>query len=152
MMLQSYLDRLGVSYRVLSHPPVYSAQELADREHTSGHLIAKPVIIKADGHLVMCTLPASRRVDLQELATELRARQTELVHERELAELFPDCQLGAEPPIGFLYGMPTWMDVSLAADARITFQAGTHDTAITLNMDDYRRVVQPEVGHFAKAN
>lgn len=152
MMLQSYLDQIGVSYRVSFHPPVFSAQDLAEKEHIPGTNIAKPVIVKADGHFVMCALPATCRVDLHELAEELHARQMQLASESELAELFPDCQLGAEPPIGFLYGMPTWIDLSLMADDRITFQAGTHESAITLTMEDYQRVVQPEVGRFARMN
>ncbi|HEY1683143.1 MAG TPA: YbaK/EbsC family protein [Tepidisphaeraceae bacterium] len=152
MLLQSYLDRLGVSYRISFHPAAFSAQDLAEKEHIPGHQIAKPVIVKADGQFVMCALPATCRINLRELADELHARHAALVDERELASLFPDCQVGAEPPIGFLYGMPTWIDQTLMEDDRITFQAGTHESAVTLSMEDFQRVVQPEIGHFAMPN
>jgi Ala-tRNA(Pro) deacylase len=148
MMLQSYLDRMGIPYRVSFHAPAFSAHDLAEKEHIPGQLIAKPVIVKADGRFVMCALPATCRVDLHELTAQLHAHQLRLADERELVDLFPDCQLGAEPPIGFLYGMPTWIDQSLMADDRITFQAGTHESAVTLTMEDYQRIVQPEIGRF----
>jgi Ala-tRNA(Pro) deacylase len=148
MMLQSYLDRLGISYRASFHAPAYSAHDLAEKEHIPGQLIAKPVVIKADGRFVLCALPATLRIDMQELAAELHAQQISLADEKELAILFPDCQVGTEPPIGFLYGMATWIDQSLLADDRITFQAGTHESAITLTMEDYQRIVQPEIGRF----
>ncbi|HWB54302.1 MAG TPA: YbaK/EbsC family protein [Tepidisphaeraceae bacterium] len=150
MLLQSYLDRIGVPYQISFHSPAFSAQDLAEKEHIPGSRIAKPVVVKADGCFVMCALPASCRVDFVELADELHAHHMRLADENELAQLFPDCQLGAEPPVGFLYGMPTWMDRSLMADDRIMFQAGTHESAVTLTMEDYRRIAQPELGEFAK--
>jgi Ala-tRNA(Pro) deacylase len=150
MNLQSYLDRMGVSYLVSYHPATFTAQDLAEKEHVSGRKVIKPVIVKADGRFLMCALPASYKVNLPDLAEELRAREIQLAKEDELVELFPDCELGAEPPIGFLYGMATWMDESLANDDRITFQAGTHETAVTLSLNDYRRIVQPEIRRFAR--
>jgi Ala-tRNA(Pro) deacylase len=150
MLLQSYLNRVGVPYQISFHGSAFSAQDLAEKEHVPGASVAKPVIVKADGRFVMCAVPATSRIDLNELAAELHARDARLVEECELAALFPDCQLGAEPPVGFLYGMPTWMDRSLMADDRITFQAGTHESAVTLSLEDYRRLVQPEIGRFAR--
>lgn len=152
MTLQSYLDRMGVNYQTSFHPAAFSAQDLAEKEHVPGARVIKPVIVKADGRFIMCALPATCVIDLRELACELHAHQLHLAVEPELGDLFPDCEIGAEPPIGFLYGMPTWIDQFLMADDRITFQAGTHESAVTLTMEDYRRIVQPEVGRFARLN
>ena len=149
MTLQSYLDRMGVSYQLSFHTPVFSAQELAEKEHVPGDNVIKPVIVQADGRFIMCALPATTKVDLRRLADVLHAMHLRLAGEQELADLFPDCQLGAEPPIGFLYGMPTWIDGSLMADDRVTFQAGTHEAAVTLTMEEYKRIAQPEIGAFA---
>src|SRR5204863_7489432 len=99
---------------------------------------------------VMCALPACYRVDLGELKDQLQANDIRLADEQKLAELFPDCEIGAAPPIGRLYGLTTLMDESLTADDRVTFQAGTHDESVTLSLMEYRRVAQPEIAHFGR--
>jgi Ala-tRNA(Pro) deacylase len=99
---------------------------------------------------VMCALPANYRVDLIELRRQLEASSVHLAEEAALRELFPDCELGAEPPIGRMYGLVTLMDESLTADDRVTFQAGTHCDAVTMTLAEYRRAAQPEMAHFAR--
>ena len=150
MNLQSYLDEMGVHYRCSKHADAYTAQDLAAAEHIPGRKVIKPVVVRADGEFVMCALPASYKVDLSELRAQLQAEEVQLADERSLQEMFPDCELGAEPPIGRLYGLSTLMDESLFADDRVTFQAGTHSDAITMSLADYRRVAQPEVAYFGR--
>lgn len=150
MNLQSYLDELGVPYQVSYHPQVYTAQTLAEVEHVPGKQVIKPVVVEADGQWFICALPACRRVDLDELRQQLEVSNVRIVSEQELAERFPDCETGAEPPIGRLYGLPTIMDSSLLTDDRVTFQAGTHDSCVTMRLSDYRRAAQPELAHFAR--
>jgi Ala-tRNA(Pro) deacylase len=150
MNLQSYLDQLGVSYRVSRHADAFTAQDLAAAEHVPGRKVIKPVVVRADGEFVMCALPASYKVDLSELREQLQCEEVQLADEQSMREIFRDCELGAEPPIGRLYGLPTLMDESLFADDRVTFQAGTHSDAVTMTLADYRRVAQPEVAYFGR--
>ena len=150
MNLQSYLDELGVRYRLLHHDTSYTASQLAEAEHVPGRMVVKPVIVNADGQFVMCALPASHRIDMEALKRQLDAEEVSLAEEGKLAELFPDCELGAEPPIGRLYGLTTLMDESLLADDRVTFQAGTHCDAVTMTLAEYRRVAQPELAYFGR--
>jgi Ala-tRNA(Pro) deacylase len=150
MTVQSFLDEMGISYRTSRHPIAYTAQDLASSEHVPGRQVIKPVVVKADARFVMCALPASHRVDLDALRVQLEADDVHLVSERKLQELFPDCELGAEAPIGRLYDMETIMDESLIADARVTFQAGTHSDAVTMSLAEYRRAAQPEMGYFSR--
>jgi Ala-tRNA(Pro) deacylase len=97
----------------------------------------------------MCVLSACYKIDLGALKDQLGARSVELAEEKEIGELFADCELGAEPPFGNLYDMPTLMDQALEADDHITFQAGTHDKSIRMSVDDYRKLVQPKVYSFS---
>ena len=150
MNLPSLLDELGVNYRLSRHDTTYTAQDLAAIEHVPGRKVIKPVVVQADGEFVMCALPACYRVDLGELKAQLQANEIRLADEQKLGELFPDCALGAVPPIGRLYGMTTLMDESLTADDRVTFQAGTHEDAVTMSLMEYRRVAQPEIAHFGR--
>ncbi len=150
MNLQSYLDELGVRYRLSRHDQAYTAQDLAAAEHVSGREVIKPVIVQADGQFVLCALPACHRIDLDELRQQLQADDVKLADEPQLKEIFPDCELGAAPPIGRLYGIPTIMDESLFADETVMFQAGTHCDAVTMSLADYRRVAMPEVAYFGR--
>jgi Ala-tRNA(Pro) deacylase len=150
MNLPSFLDEQGVNYRLSHHAETYRSQDLAQVEHISGKSVVKPVLVKADGHFVLCALPASYKVDLLELRNQLRCNEVELADESQLRECFPDCELGAEPPIGKFWGMPTLMDESLTSDDMVTFQAGTHDQAVTMTLAEYRRIAQPEMAHFAR--
>jgi len=123
---------------------------LAEKEHVKGRRVIKPVIVRADGELYLCALPASHRIDLDALAGQLEANAVSLINEDQLAELFPDCEIGAAPPIGWMYGLTTLMDESLIRDDHVTFQAGTHSDAVTMSLADYRRVARPEVAYFGR--
>ena len=150
MNVQTFLDEMGINYRASHHVAAYTAQDLASVEHVPGRQVIKPVVVRADGQFVMCALPASYRIDLDALRNQLEARHVSLVDETTLMNLFPGCELGAEPPIGRLFDMPTIMDESLVADARVTFQAGTHQDAVTMSLVDYRRAARPEMGYFGR--
>ena len=151
MDLKSYLDENGVQYQWETHPTTYTAQDLAHAEHVSGHKVIKPVLVQADGRYVLCALPASHRVDLESLRQELRAEDARLADEQELRRMFgDDCELGAEPPIGSMFDIPMIMDESLFADEQVTFQAGTHEDAVTMSFFDFFRLAKPTVGHFGR--
>ena len=149
MRVMEFLDKAGVKYETLAHAPVFSSQGLAAIEHEPGKYVVKPVIVKADDKYVMCVLPAPRKVDLAKLKGQLDAASVVLADENEIGKLFGDCELGAEPPFGNLYDMPTFMDRTLEQDDHIVFQAGTHAQAIRLSMADYRKLVGPKVLDFA---
>lgn len=148
MRVIEFLDKSAVRYEVREHPPAFSAQQMAAAEHEPGKYVAKPVIIKADGMYLMCVLSACYKIDLAALKSRLGAKSVELAEEKEIGELFDDCELGAEPPFGNLYDLQTIMDKALEKDDHITFQAGTHKKAVRMRMDDYRKLVQPKVLEF----
>lgn len=151
MDLKSFLDEKGFRYQWSMHPAdAYSAQVLAAREHVPGHQVVKPVLVNADGEFVLCALPASYKIDLEELRRELGATEARLADEDDLLQVCADCELGAEPPIGWMFGLPTVIDESLFDDRRVTFQAGTHRDAVTMSFLDYYRLAQPVVGHFGR--
>ncbi|MBI9017233.1 MAG: YbaK/EbsC family protein [Phycisphaerae bacterium] len=149
MHIQDYLENEHIHFVLRSHKPSYDSQRLAATEHISGMDVAKPVIINADGKFYMCVLPACCKVDVETLREQIQADSLRLASEYELAHLFPNCQLGAEPPFGNLYNMPTLMDNTLAPDDYIVFQADRHDMAIEMHMRDYYKIVKPKILSFS---
>jgi Ala-tRNA(Pro) deacylase len=146
--LEGYLREHGVAFQMQHHYRAFTAQQVASSAHISGKMMAKVVMVLADGKLVMLVLPAAGQVDLGWVAAGLGAREVYLASERDFASAFPDCELGAEPPFGNLYGLPVYVDTTLAEDDMIVFQAGTHTETISMHYEDYDRLVQPVVGAF----
>ena len=149
MQVREFLNNSSVNYEVLDHVPVFTAQQIAAIEHEPGKFVAKPVIVNADGKHIMCVLAACCKIDLGSLKKQLGAQKVELADEKEIGEIFDDCELGAEPPFGNLYNLPVIIDKMLASDDHILFQAGTHQQAIRLGMKDYKKLVEPSVMDFS---
>jgi Ala-tRNA(Pro) deacylase len=146
-LIKEFLEENGAEYEVLEHAPAYTAQEVAAATHISGHDVAKVVMTKTGGAFIMAVLPASRHLDLDALQELLGSDEhPRLADEREFGELFPDCELGAEPPFGNLYHIPVIVDEMLTAETFITFNAGSHLEAIRMTYLDYDNLVHPQVG------
>ncbi len=149
MKIFDYLDQSNADYSISEHKPAYSAQVMAAEEHEQGKYVAKPVIVKSQGNYIMCVLAAPHKVVYDKLRDYLGTQDVELAGEEEIRGLFADCEEGAEPPFGNLYGLRTIVDEALEQDDHILFQAGTHDRAIHMRMEDYLALVQPEIADFA---
>ena len=146
--LQSYLDANRVPYELVSHPKVYTAHDVAQSLDVPGNLVAKVVVVKADGYFVMTVLPSTWRVDLKRLRDVLEAREVRLATEAEIGNLFPDCQVGAMPPFGNLYGVEVYVDQLLTEDESIIFEAGTYVGAMKLRYKDFASLVRPKIAAF----
>jgi Ala-tRNA(Pro) deacylase len=148
--LEGYLRENRVPFEAQEHPRAVTAQEVAASEHVPGKMLAKTVMVLADGEMFMLALPASYQVDLEQVAAALKARNARLSEEREFEDTFPDCEVGAMPPFGNLYGVPVCVDESLAEDAIIVFRAGTHTETMSVRYSDFERLVEPTVAAFAR--
>lgn len=148
--LREFLDSHNIKYLVISHSVAYTAQGIAALVHLSGKKLAKTVIVKIDGKLAMAVVPASLHVDLDLLRAAADANIVELATEREFKDAFPDCETGAMPPFGNLYGMTVYADVSLGEFEEITFNAGTHRELVRMAWGDMTRLVNPELANLTR--
>ena len=147
--LENYLTEKHVPYTRSTHRLAYSAQGVAAAQHVGGWTVAKTVILKTENQFLMVVLPAPMKVDLHLLREQLPFSQLELADEWEFGRLFPDCQLGAMAPFGNLYGLPVYVEESLARQDEIVFNAGTHVDTIRMKYKDFDRLVGPTVIHAA---
>jgi Ala-tRNA(Pro) deacylase len=147
--ISDYLDRNQARYSVVSHPVAYTAQEEAAATHVPGGEWAKAVVCLADDQPILAVLPAPFVVDLHRLQRAVNAHSVRLAREPEFATLYKDCELGAIPPLGPLYGQRVFIDKKLTADSEITFSAGSHHDAIRMPYREFERLVQPAVAEFA---
>jgi Ala-tRNA(Pro) deacylase len=147
--LKRFLDENGVKYVVISHSRAYTAQEVAASAHIPGKELAKTVVVKIDGKIAMAVLPASYKVDFNQLCKEIGGCKVELASEKEFKDIFPDCEVGAMPPFGNLYGMRVFVAKTLTEDEEISFNAGTHTELVRMKYSDFQRLVQPEAVQFS---
>jgi Ala-tRNA(Pro) deacylase len=145
--LADLFEHRGVAWRSLPHTADVTSQATAQHTHTPGQAFAKTVIVWVDGEFAMLVLPAPRKVDLEKLRRWLNADRARLANEGEMASLFPDCEIGAEPPFGNLYELPVYVSPLLSRD-RITFHGGSHEGAVQMSYKDFAELAKPTVVDF----
>lgn len=142
--LKSFLDENKIKYVSIQHSSAYTAQEIAAIAHIPGKDLAKTVIIKIDGKMAMAVLPASFKVSFDNLKDTLGVKEVRLAYEQEFIDKFPDCEVGAMPPFGNIYGMEVFVAESLAEDEEIAFNACSHTELIKMNFSDFEKLVKPK--------
>lgn len=148
----NFLDNSGVRYSHSIHPPAQTAIATADAERVSPAEFAKCVVYRSDAGFGMAVVPSDEYVDLKKLAGVLGASHLTLATEREMADLFPDCEIGAMPPFGNVYRMPVVVDYDVALNEFVAFTIGTHRDAVRMSFEDYRRLARPIVSSIAAAS
>ena len=142
--LKSFLDENKIKYVSIQHSSAYTAQEIAAIAHIPGKDLAKTVIIKIDGKMAMAVLPASFKVSFENLKDTLGVKEARLAYEQEFIDKFPDCEVGAMPPFGNIYGMEVFVAESLAEDEEIAFNACSHTELIKMTFADFEKLVKPK--------
>lgn len=147
--ISKFLDSQHIPYQSYAHSRSYTAQGTAQAQHLSGKRLAKVVMVVEDNtKLIMAVVPASHRVDLERLGRILNTRSLRLATEEEFKDVFPECELGAMPPLGNIYHLDVWIDEKLKLYPTISFNAGTHAEIIQMFLADFDRFVQPKAASF----
>jgi Ala-tRNA(Pro) deacylase len=146
--LREFLEHNNIKYHTLTHAQVFTSQETAESAHISGKELAKTIMVKIDGNIAMAVLPSSYTIDFGRLKEAAGSENVELASEEEFEDLFPECETGAMPPFGNLYGMEVFVDEQLGEDEEISFNAGTHTELIRLAYKDFERLVHPRKAQF----
>lgn len=147
--LKAYLDENEVEYEVLVHPETYRAPATAEALHVPGKEMAKVVMLKDGADDLMAVLPSTFKLDLHRLREVLSSQTIRLATEEEMAQVFPDCEVGMMPPFGNLYGLDVLVDGILTEDEEIVFPAGTAREAIKMGYGDFEELVVPRVVEFS---
>ena len=146
---QKFLDAQDIKYVAINHSAAYTAQEIAASAHIPGKELAKTVIVKVNGEMAMAVLPACHRVDFDLLKEAAAVSKVELASEEEFRDKFSECELGAMPPFGNLYGMDVFVADTLAEDEEIAFNCGSHTELIQMSFKDFEATVKPQIVKFS---
>jgi Ala-tRNA(Pro) deacylase len=146
--IQEYLNQRGCPYSTIPHPRAYTAQEEAAVTHTPGHEWAKTVVCFCDDVPVLAVMGADRKLDLDRLRKLAGADTARIARESEFQALYPECEVGAMPPLGPMFGQRVFVDTKLSQAREITFHAGTHVDGIRMEYAKFAELVAPVVGNF----
>jgi Ala-tRNA(Pro) deacylase len=137
--LQKHLDR-NVTYEVLTHGPTMSSTRTAQACHVLGDRLAKAIVLRHDGRYMLAVLPATHHVSLADLKTQI-GDDVDLADEDEIKRLFPDCALGAVPPVGECYELDVIVDDSIQAQPDVYLEGGDHATLIHMDQAQFARLM-----------
>ena len=143
--LHHFLDERHAPYTALTHHRTITAQQTAHAAHVGDRNFAKTLMLKVDGSLAMMVMPAAYRANLTRLSRALGGAVVELAEENEFKDAFPDCEVGAMPPFGNLYGIPVYVDARLTGEAEIAFNAGSHTDAVRMPYAEFEKLAEPEM-------
>jgi Ala-tRNA(Pro) deacylase len=143
--IKQFLNDHGVKYVTIGHSPAFTAQEIAAAAHVRGKDFAKSVVVKLDGRLALAVVPASVKIDLALVREVTGAQRAELASEADFAAQFPECEPGAMPPFGNLYGMPVLVSACVAHGRDLVFNAGTHREVVRMRYADFEQLAHPRV-------
>lgn len=143
--IAAYLREQGIPFTVEKHHLAYTAQEVAAEGHIPGKMLAKAVAVWAADRALVVLLPAPYQVHPGHLSAALGGVPVHLAREDELDTLFPDCEPGAVPAFGNLYGVPVYVHPALAEQPEIVVQPGSHTETFRLRYADFARTVRPTI-------
>jgi Ala-tRNA(Pro) deacylase len=148
--LDEFLTKARVPYTTFRHPPAFTAMHAAAISHVPGRSWAKTVVCCADGEMVLAVVPAHYTIDLEKLCGLAGAGALRLASEREITDLYPDCEEGAMPPFGGLYLQRVFVEECFVGDPEMVFNAGTHTDCIRMHYGDFADLAKPLVGRFSR--
>jgi Ala-tRNA(Pro) deacylase len=143
--LREFLNENQVPHQVIKHPQAFTASKVAGAAHIPGKEMAKTVVVDLDGQHVLAVVPAHHKVDLERLRLATESYFADLCQEWEFVRDFPDCEPGAMPPFGNLYGLEVYVEPHLAEDAEIAFNAGNHTEVVRMAYQDFERLAHPHL-------
>ena len=148
LRVDAYLRNAQIDYETVSHPAAPTSSEIAQSAHIPGNQLVKAVLLKdKKGHL-LAVLPSTHHIDFGAIKS-LFHRSLDLAGENELKSYFPDCDLGAVPPVGAAYTLDTIADKSLQDEEILYFEAGDENQLIKVNKATFVTLMAAaEVGLF----
>lgn len=150
-ILRLYLKQHEVNYRLVKHPHSASSMESAEKAHVPGDALAKGILVKEEGGYLMVVLPSDYYVELDTLH-KLLEKEVEMAEEAELSDLLPDCELGAVPAVGHVFGIKTMWDptTSLGKEEQVYFEAGDHEHLVKVSGKQFHELMaEAERGEFS---
>ena len=132
--LMTWLDSEGIDHELHEHDRSLTAVATARAEGVDPHTFEKVVWVRsAEGGDALMVVDSNDHLDLKKARDVLKSGRVKLVSEHEIAQLAPDCDPGAMPAVGSLFGLPTYADLHVSEASEVSFNAGSHTIAVRVD-------------------
>src|SRR5687768_2162589 len=120
----------GVAHQLLRHAPVRTSEEASRVRGTPLEAGAKALVCHADDRIVLIVVPADARLDNRGFRQQAGVRNVRMIDPERVQDLV-GAPVGAVPPFGSLFGLPTYADHEVVERDLIAFNVGARDVSVT---------------------
>jgi Ala-tRNA(Pro) deacylase len=138
--IETHLGRSGIDFNLVPHPHSSNSLQAARLAHIPPKQVAKAVMTHDGDFYRLCLIPSTNRLVLSWLNDHMHGHY-HLVMEQELASLFADCDVGAVPALGQVYGFPVIWDSAFSTMDEIFFESGDHETFIKVGKGAFMQLM-----------
>ena len=149
MTIREFLTSRRIPFEYRLHAPAWCSSRRAQCLRVPGRFVAKAILLAGDNGYLLAVLPATHRIDLERLASAAQLTNVRFATPDEVGAIFADCEPGAVPPFGRLYGIPTIVDSHLAGGSEILVMGNFRHEGLRLRYRDFEAVEAPRRARFA---
>mgnify|MGYP003637087713 FL=1 len=127
--IEAHLSKTGIHYDLVEHSESSTSLDSVKSANIPSSQMAKAVMTHDGETYRLCVIPASHKLVIPWLNSHMQGNYR-LIAEAELKTIFDDCELGAVPALGQVYGLPVIWDQSLMQMQDIYFESGDHKNLV----------------------
>jgi len=150
--IQKFLEKNKTKYEPIEHRTVYTAYDKAATLKVPEKTIGKTLIMKTDRDYSLVLIPANKNLDKVKLRKAVKAKSVDFAKEAWVKKNLKGVKVGAVPPFGSLWKLPTFIDRSLINQPKIIINGGNYNWSIKINPSVFKKII-PElvISSFSKA-
>jgi len=156
--LINLLKKKGVKYGVIEHRTVFTAYDKAQTLKVPEKIVGKTLVINfgppsaAGKKFGLVLIPANKNFAKEKFRKLTKAKKIDFVKEVWMKKNLKGVKVGAIPPFGNLWGLPTFIDRALLLQSKIIANSGDYNFSIELNPKVLKKVIPHlVVGNFSQA-
>ena len=147
-----FLEKAKVKYEPIEHKRVYTAHDKAATLKVNPKVVGKTLVLRTDKKIVLALIPANKNLDLNKFKKIAKTKKAGFISEREMKNKFKGVKIGAIPPFGTLWGLPTFVDKTLLKESKIIISGGDYNWSIKISPSNFKKLIPDLViGNFSKA-
>ena len=147
-----FLEKAKVKHELIEHRTVYTAYDKAATLKVNPKVVGKTLVLRTDKKLVLVLIPGNKNLDINKFKKTAKTKRAGFISEREMKDKFKGVKIGAIPPFGSLWKLPTFADKSLLKESKIIISAGDYNWSIKISPSNFKKLIPDLViGNFSKA-
>ena len=152
-----FLENTKAKYELIEHRTVFTAYDKASTLKMPQKTVGKTLVMKVNGNLALVTIPANRNLDKQKLKKAAKAlsaqagNKIDFATERLIRNRFKGVKVGAIPPFGIIWKVPTFVDNSLLKLPKVVVNSGDYSRSLRISSSSIKKLVPDLIkGSFGK--